>query len=270
MARIDLDDVSLYFRVRQKRRVTFKEFLIHRYFRQTVNPYMEVRALDHIDLHFGEGDRVGIIGHNGAGKSTLLKLLAGIYPATRGIRTVDGRVISLFDITLGFEIDSSGWENIAYRGYLLGETPRTIEAKKKQIAEFSELGEFLDVPVRYYSAGMLVRLAFSISTAIAPEILLVDEVLSVGDMSFQNKARQRMKEMMATAALMVMVSHDLESLAKICNTGVWLDHGRVREVGPIRDVVDAYQAHVQGKKPAVPPASPLPPAVPAPPALAAA
>lgn len=261
MAQIDLEDVSLYFRVRQKRRVTFKEFLIHRYFRHSVNPYIEVRALDHVNLHFGEGDRVGIIGHNGAGKSTLLKLLAGIYPPTRGVRSVTGRVISLFDITLGFEMDSNGWENIAYRGYLLGETPRTIEEKKKQIADFSELGEFLDMPVRYYSAGMLVRLAFSISTAIAPEILLVDEVLSVGDMSFQNKARQRMKEMMATAALMVMVSHDLESLGKICNTGVWLDHGRVREVGPIHHVMAAYQAHVQGKKTAAPPATPAPPAL---------
>jgi ABC-type polysaccharide/polyol phosphate transport system ATPase subunit len=252
MARIDLDDVSLFFRVRQKRRVTFKEYLIHRYFRQTINPYIEVRALDGIDLHFRDGDRIGIIGHNGAGKSTLLKLLAGIYPPTKGTRTVDGRVISLFDITLGFEMDSNGWDNIAYRGYLLGETPTTIEAKKKQIAEFSELGDFLDMPVRYYSAGMLVRLAFSISTAIAPEILLVDEVLSVGDMSFQNKARQRMKEMMATAALMVMVSHDLESLGKICTIGVWLDHGKIREVGPMYDVMDAYQAHVQGKKPPAP------------------
>src|SRR5213592_2521038 len=189
MARIDLDDVSLYFRVRQKRRVTFKEFLIHRYFRNSVNPYIEVRALDHIDLHFAEGDRVGIIGHNGAGKSTLLKLLAGIYPPTSGTRVVEGRMCSLFDITLGFEMDSSGWENIAYRGYLLGETPRTIEAKKNDIAEFSELGEFLNMPVRYYSAGMLVRLAFSISTAIEPEILLVDEVLGAGDMAFQAKAR---------------------------------------------------------------------------------
>jgi ABC-type polysaccharide/polyol phosphate transport system ATPase subunit len=250
MPSIDLEDVSLYFHVRQKRRVTLKEFLIHRMFRNSVNPYLEVRALDHIDLHFRDGDRVGILGANGAGKSTMLKLMAGIYPPTRGRRTVSGRISSLFDITLGFEMDSSGRENIAYRGYLLGETPRSIEAKKDKIAEFSELGEFLDMPVRYYSAGMLVRLAFSISTAIEPEILLVDEVLSVGDLSFQNKARQRMKEMMASASLMAMVSHDLESLAMTCNTGVWLGHGKVLKTGPIREVIAAYQASVQNAQPA--------------------
>jgi ABC-type polysaccharide/polyol phosphate transport system ATPase subunit len=250
MATIDLDDVSLYFRVRQKRRVTFKEFLIHRMFRSSVNPFIEVRALDRVDLHLRDGDRVGILGANGAGKSTLLRLMAGIYPPTKGKRAVNGRISSLFDITLGFEMDSSGWENITYRGYLLGETPRSVEAKKEQIAEFSELGEFLNMPVRYYSAGMLVRLAFSISTAIEPEILLVDEVLGVGDLAFQNKARQRMKAMMANASLMVMVSHDLDSLCKICNRGVWMAHGNLMKTGPMADVVKAYLAHVQGDAPA--------------------
>src|SRR5262249_61863814 len=124
-----------------------------------------------------------------------------------------------------------------------------IEAKKQKIAEFSELGEFLNMPVRYYSAGMLVRLAFSISTAIEPEILLVDEVLSVGDLSFQHKARKRMKEMMASASLLVMVSHDLQSLAMTCNIGVWLGHGQVQRIGPIQDVISAYQASVQGQAP---------------------
>ena len=244
MANIDLDDVSLFFRVRERRRVTLKEFLIHRLFRSSVNPYIEVRALDGVDLHFREGDRIGVLGHNGAGKSTLLKLIAGIYPPTRGKRTVEGRISSLFDITLGFEPDSTGWENIAYRGYLLGETPRTVEAKRQQIADFCELGEFLNMPVRYYSAGMLVRLAFSISTAIEPEILLVDEVLSVGDLSFQHKARARMREMMATASLMVMVSHDLDSLSRICNLGVWLGHGHILKTGPMDEVIAAYHAHV--------------------------
>jgi ABC-type polysaccharide/polyol phosphate transport system ATPase subunit len=245
MASIDLDDVSLHFRVRQRRRVTLKEFLIHRLFRKSVNPFIEVRALDHVDLHLREGDRVGIIGHNGAGKSTLLKLLAGIYPPTNGNRNVNGRISSLFDIALGFEPDCSGWENMAYRGYLLGETPRSIEAKKQQIAEFSELGEFLNMPVRYYSAGMMVRLAFSISTAIEPDILLVDEVLAVGDLPFQNKARQRMKEMMDHASLMVMVSHDLESIKRICTKGIWMDHGRIAQMGPVDEVVRAYVKSVQ-------------------------
>ncbi|HLW67959.1 MAG TPA: ABC transporter ATP-binding protein [Gemmataceae bacterium] len=245
MAHIDLDDVSLHFRVRQRRRVALKEFLIHRMFRTSVNPFIEVRALDHIDLHLRDGDRVGIIGQNGAGKSTMLKLLAGIYPPTSGKRHVDGRISSLFDIALGFEPDCSGWENMSFRGYLLGETPRSIEAKKPQIAEFSELGDFLNMPVRYYSAGMLVRLAFSISTAIEPDILLVDEVLAVGDLQFQNKARQRMSEMMNHASLMVMVSHDLESIKKICKVGMWMAHGRIVQMGPVDEVVRAYVKSAQ-------------------------
>jgi ABC-type polysaccharide/polyol phosphate transport system ATPase subunit len=240
MARIELDHVSLTFRIRKCGRVSLKEFLVRQMYRQSVNPIMEVRALQDVCLHIGEGERVGIIGHNGAGKSTMLKLLAGIYPPTRGRRIVEGQISSLFDISLGFEMDASGWENIAYRGYLQGETPTTIKDKIQGIAEFSELGDFLNMPVRYYSAGMLVRLAFSIGTAIEPEILLVDEVLSVGDMAFQAKARQRMREMMDRARLIVMVSHDLNSLVQFCTRGIWMDHGSLRMDGPIHDVIAAY------------------------------
>src|SRR5438105_4049632 len=249
MARIELDNLCLTFRVRQLRRITLKEFIVRRMFRKSANPVMKVNALRNINLVVRESERLGVVGHNGAGKSTLLKVLAGIYPPTRGKRIIDGRISSLFDIALGFESDADGWENISYRGYLQGETPRSIRAKMEQIAEFSELGEFLNMPVRYYSAGMLVRLAFSIATAIEPEILLVDEVLSVGDMSFQDKARQRMRDMMSKARLIVVVSHDLVSLGKICNLGVWLAHGKVVKVGPIHPVMEAYQAHVQGKRP---------------------
>jgi lipopolysaccharide transport system ATP-binding protein len=204
---------------------------------------MKIRALQDISLDMGDGDRVGIIGHNGAGKSTLLKLLAGIYPPSRGRRLVQGRISSLFEISLGFEMEASGWENIAYRGYLQGETPRSVRAKMQAIADFSELGSFLDMPVRYYSAGMLVRLAFSIATAIEPEILLIDEVLAVGDLAFQDKARQRMQDMMAKARLIVFVSHDLEALGRLCNRAIWLDHGRIMEVGPVEHAVAAYKAH---------------------------
>src|SRR6516162_9044104 len=232
MALIDLDHVSLTFQVRKCGRVSLKEFLVRRMFRQTVNPVMEVRALRDVTLRIGEGERVGIIGHNGAGKSTILKLLAGIYPPTEGTRNVEGQISSLFDIALGFESDASGWENIMYRGYLQGETPGTIKDKIQGIADFSELGDFLAMPVRYYSAGMLVRLAFSIATAIEPEILLVDEVLGAGDMAFQIKARRRMQEMMARARLIVMVSHEMDAIARLCERVVWLDHGQVRKVGP--------------------------------------
>jgi len=246
MARIELDQVSLTFRVRKHGRISLKEFLVRQMFRRSINPVIKVRALRDVSLTVEEGERVGIIGPNGAGKSTLLKLLAGVYPPMRGRRLVDGRISSLFDISLGFEQDATGWENIFYRGYLQGETPRSVRAKIQPIAEFSELGDFLNMPVRYYSAGMMVRLAFSIATAVEPEILLVDEVLSVGDMAFQDKARRRMREMMGRARLIVMVSHDLDSLAALCERGVWLDQGRVRMIGPMRRVVTAYTNHVRG------------------------
>jgi lipopolysaccharide transport system ATP-binding protein len=240
MTSIDLEDVSLVFRVRQQRRIAFKDFIVRRMFRKSVNPYMEVRALQEINLTIQEGDRVGIVGHNGAGKSTMLKLLAGVYPPTSGRRIVQGQVSSLFDLQLGFEPEASGWENIAYRGYLQGETPKTLRAKLDAIAEFSELGEFLNNPVRHYSSGMLVRLAFAVATAIDPEILLVDEVLAAGDMAFQVKCRKRMEQMIAKARLIVLVSHDLDALTRFCNRAIWLDHGRIRLAGATSEIVAAY------------------------------
>ncbi len=213
MARIHLDNVSLTFKVRQQGRITLKEFLVRQMFRRSVNPFIKVRALQDISLEFKEGERIGIIGHNGAGKSTLLKTLAGVYPPSRGELTVEGRISSLFELSLGFEHDASGWENIFYRGYLQGET--------------------------------LVRLAFSIATAIEPEILLVDEVLGAGDMAFQSKARQRMCDMMTKARLIIMVSHDMDTLAKLCERGIWLDHGRVRQIGSIHEVIAGYTNSVQ-------------------------
>src|SRR5438105_6690744 len=260
MARIELHGVGLTFRVRKNTRLTLKEFLIGKMFLKANNPVMEVKALQDVTMTVSQGDRIGVIGHNGAGKSTLLRVLAGIYQPTAGQMTIEGRVSSLFDIALGFESDANGWENINYRSYLQGETPRSVRAKRDAIAEFSELGDFLNMPVRYYSAGMVVRLAFSIATAIDPEILLVDEVLSVGDLAFQHKARQRMGEMMAKAHLMVLVSHDLSSLEPMCNRVVWMDHGRVVQVGPTPEVIAAYTASVQ--------AAPVPP-VPQPPAQGA-
>jgi lipopolysaccharide transport system ATP-binding protein len=248
MAKIDLERVSLTFRVREQYQITLKEYLLRGLFRRARNPLLKVRALQDVSLRFGDGDRVGIIGGNGAGKSTLLRLLAGVYTPTRGRRRVAGRVSSLFELNLGFEMEATGRKNIMYRGYLQGETPRSIRAKMQEIADFSELGRFLDVPVRYYSAGMLVRLAFSIATTIEPEILLVDEVLSAGDLAFQAKARERMEDMMSRAKIIVMVSHDLENLPQLCETGVWLDHGRVCKIGPIEDVIPAYRAHVEGRR----------------------
>jgi lipopolysaccharide transport system ATP-binding protein len=247
MAVIELDHASMIFRVREQYQITLKEYLLKGMFRRSANPVMKVRALQDVSLSFGEGDRVGIIGGNGAGKSTLLRLLAGIYHPTRGRRTVRGRISSLFELSLGFEMEASGRQNIINRGYLQGETPRSIRAKMQEIADFCELGRYLDIPVRFYSAGMQVRLAFSIATTIRPEILLVDEVLSAGDMAFQAKARQRMREMMSRARIMVVVSHDLDTLAAVCDTGVWLHQGRVNMIGPMKTVSDASKEHAQDR-----------------------
>ena len=240
MAKIELRDIGLTFRLRQARRLSLKEYLLNTMFLSSKNPIISLHALDGVNLTAADGDRIGVIGHNGAGKSTLLKLLAGIYPPTRGTRRVEGKICSLFDITLGFEPDATGRENIMYRAYLQGETPRSIQAKLHEIAEFSELGDFLKMPVRYYSAGMMVRLAFSIATAIEPEILLVDEVFSTGDVVFQKKAQQRMEELIARAKIVVLVGHDLNLIQQICTRIIWLESGAVRADGPAHEVADAY------------------------------
>lgn len=238
---VELEDVSLVFRLRHHKRISLKEYLLNGLFCRSRQTPFEVHALGGINLCIGEGERVGIIGHNGAGKSTLLKLLAGIYPPSSGRRIVHGRMSSLFDIALGFEPDATGWENIAYRGFLQGETPSSIQEKAPAIAEFSELGEFLDMPVRYYSSGMLVRLAFSIATAIEPEILIVDEVLAAGDLNFQAKARDRMRSLISSARAVIIVSHDLASLSLLCDRIIWLDHGRIHMEGLPADVISSYR-----------------------------
>jgi ABC-type polysaccharide/polyol phosphate transport system ATPase subunit len=240
MPRIELHDVSLSFALRKTSNVTLKEYILRGLFLDSINPKVPVRALSGVNLLAGEGDRIGVIGHNGAGKSTLLKLIAGVYPPTSGTRLVVGKICSLFDIALGFEMEANGWDNIRYRSYLQGETPKSLEGKIQEIADFSELGDFLNIPVRYYSAGMMVRLAFSIATAVEPEVLLVDEVLSVGDHAFQAKAHERMKQIISRSRLMVMVSHDLSSVEKLCTRAIWLQHGAVQMDGLPGEVVAAY------------------------------
>ncbi|SRR6266540_213609 len=243
MAKIELTDVSITFNAYQQKRVSLKEYLVRMMFWQrSANPAVQVHALTGINLSVHEGERLGVIGHNGAGKTTLLKTLAGVYPPTTGNRVVEGKICSLFDITVGFEHEATGWENILYRSYLQGETPASIRDKIEQIAEFTELGEFLNMPVRNYSAGMAMRLAFSIATAVDPEVLLIDEVLAVGDLAFVKKARARMQELMSSARLMVMVAHDLDTIRDMCTRVIWMAHGQVVMEGKPDEVVDAYVA----------------------------
>ena len=246
MAKIELTDVSITFNSYQQKRMSLKEYVIHKVLRKSVNPVLRVHALTGVNLSARDGERIGIIGHNGAGKTTLLKTLAGVYPPTTGTRVVEGKICSLFDITLGFEYEATGWENILYRAYLQGETPSSIRGKIDSIAEFTELGEFLNIAVRNYSAGMAMRLAFSIATAVDPEVLLIDEVLAVGDMAFLKKARDRMRELMKTSRLMVMVAHDLPTIREMCTRVLWMTHGQITMEGKPDEVVAAYTAAVAG------------------------
>jgi ABC-type polysaccharide/polyol phosphate transport system ATPase subunit len=249
MAVIDLQDVSLEYPVRHDA-VSLKEYIVRGLFRRSwKNRRTKVRSLDHVSLRIDEGERVAIIGHNGAGKSTLLRTIAGIYPICSGKRAVEGSICSLYEITLGFEMDATGWENIHYRSYLQGESPRTVKSKIGAIAEFSELGEFLDLPLRCYSTGMVMRLAFSIATSSEPEILLIDEVFGTGDLSFQKKAEERLKDYLTRAKIVVSVSHNLKFLAELCQRAIWLKHGKLQADGPVHDVVAAYVESVNPSRP---------------------
>ena len=200
-----------------------------------------VEALKNINLEINHGERVGLIGLNGAGKSTLLKVLAGIYPPTSGTITTQGHVCPMFEFATGFEMSQSGWDNIRIRGLLLGMKPEEIEAKLPEIAEFTELGEFLDYPVRTYSSGMFIRLAFAVSTSINPEILLIDEVMGAGDIKFAEKAKRRMFEFMDQGKILVFSSHSFELLSSFCERTIWLEKGRIVADGKTNEIVKYYQ-----------------------------
>ena len=204
------------------------------------NLLKDVKALRDFSIHVGEGERVGVIGHNGAGKSTLLKAVSGIYPIDSGSIKVVGKVRALFDISLGFDLESSGRENVMYRGLLLGAHPTEMKEKMEEIISFADLGEFIDYPVKTYSTGMAVRLAFAVSTCIDGEILLLDEVLGAGDAAFQVKANKRIMDMMDNAKIMMFVTHDVAAMKRICNRAILMDHGSIVFDGSPEEAVDRY------------------------------
>lgn len=204
----------------------------------------DIHAVKDMTLDIREGERLGIIGRNGAGKSSLLKAIAGIYPLQSGSIETSGQIRSMFELNLGFEFEATGRENILYRGLLLGETKKSIKEKEEEIIAFSELGEFIDYPIKAYSAGMLVRLAFSISTTVHGDILLMDEILAAGDMGFQSKARQRMQEVIDRARIIVLVSHDMVAVETICNRAIYIVNGKVVADGVPKDVIQEYRDSV--------------------------
>jgi lipopolysaccharide transport system ATP-binding protein len=189
-----------------------------------------VEALRDVSLEINAGDRVGLIGHNGAGKTTLLRLLAGIYEPTAGTFRSQGRVTSLLDLTLGLDYEATGYENIVLRGLILGSTKAQMASLTPQIAEFSELGEYLSMPVRTYSSGMVLRLAFSIVTAVHADVLLMDEWLSVGDADFVKKAELHMKEFVGKADILVLASHNKDIIDDLCNVIIEMEAGAIKNL----------------------------------------
>ncbi len=199
-----------------------------------------VRSLTDVTFEIKHGERVGLIGHNGAGKSTLLRTLSRVYKPTQGTAKIEGSIGSLVDISLGIDPEATGRENILVRGVLMGLKRSEVQARMQEIIDFSELGSFIDIPVRTYSSGMHLRLAFSISTIIRPEILIMDEWLSVGDDSFNQKAAKRLNEMVESSQILVIASHSRGLVEQICTRALWFEHGKLKMDGAAREVCRCY------------------------------
>lgn len=236
---IEIEDVSMNFRLPKDRIVNLKEFLIKSLKRQV--QYREFVALNGISFSVRKGEVVGLVGHNGAGKSTLLKIISGILKPTTGSANVYGKVVPMLELGSGFDMDMSGRENVFLNGAILGYSEQFLKEKFDEIVEFSEIGEFIDIPLRNYSSGMIARLAFSIATVVEPEVLIVDEILSVGDANFQEKSHKRMMELMNGGATVILVSHNLNQIRSMCSRVGWLDHGTLKMFGDAQTVCDAYE-----------------------------
>lgn len=205
-------------------------------------------ALKNIDFKIDKGDVVGIIGANGAGKSTLLKVVSGVYKPTTGTVTVNGKISPMIELGAGFDAELTARENIYLNGAILGYSKEFLEEKFDEIVEFSELKDFLDVPVKNFSSGMVAKLAFSISTIVDPEVLIVDEILSVGDIKFQEKSKNKMMSMIKGGTTVLYVSHSIDTIKELCNKVIWLDHGEIVKIGDAKELCDEYYEKIMERE----------------------
>ena len=236
---IEAKNVSMNFKMTKEKIFSLKEYFIKFLKRELI--FEEFCALTDVSFSVKKGEILGIIGYNGAGKSTMIKVISGIMKPTIGTIKVEGVISPLIELGSGFDMELTARENIFLNGYILGYSKKFIKEHFDKIVEFSELEEFLDVPVKNFSSGMIARLGFAIATIVEPEILIVDEILSVGDFKFQEKSEKKIKEMLLSGTTVILVSHDISQIEEICTKVLWLEHGKVRDYGETKEICDAYK-----------------------------
>lgn len=239
MNMVMVDDVTMRFRMVNDKVMSLKEYVVALLEKRLT--YEELTVLENISFSVKKGEVLGIMGRNGAGKSTLLKIIAGVLKPTSGKVVVKGNIVPMLELGSGFDMELSGRENIYLNGAILGYSKEFLDEKYKEILDFSELGDFIEMPIRNYSSGMLMRLAFSIATVVEPEILIVDEILAVGDEGFQNKSRARMMELMGGGTTVLFVSHSIKQMRQMCDRIIWLEDHKIKMVDTAQKVCDAYR-----------------------------
>lgn len=236
---IEVNDVTMRFHMNTDRILSLKEFVTKGLSKKL--KFEDFTALEDISFVVKKGETLGLIGRNGAGKSTMLKVISGILKPTKGTVSIYGNVVPMLELGSGFDFDLTGKENIFLNGAILGYSEEFLKSKYDDIVAFSELAQFIDTPIRNYSSGMLARLAFSVASVVEPEILIVDEILSVGDAQFQEKSRKRMLELMGGGTTVLFVSHSLDQIREMCNRVIWLENGTIKMMGNTKEICDAYE-----------------------------
>lgn len=237
---IEVNDVTMRFHMNLDKILSLKEFVTRKLSGKLA--YQDFTALEHVSFTVQRGETFGLIGRNGAGKSTMLKVISGILKPTEGSVVCKGNIVPMLELGSGFDMDLNGRENIFLNGAILGYSEEFLKEKYEEIVAFSELEQFIETPIRNYSSGMLARLAFSVASVVKPEVLIVDEILAVGDAAFQEKSRARMLELMGGGTTVLFVSHSLEQIRQMCRRVVWLEKGEVRMLGDVEDVCGLYGA----------------------------